>query len=170
MSVVHSVVGSISNSENFKFEDGSSFDAERGRIFADSVMSGSFTTKKTVKPRKEYPEFRRMFWEEPIYNASIANPYRISYDQQFGEMQAHWSRAGKKFSDEPRIAKTDAFNRPGGPDKPEEFPKYSEKPLQYFGHVRQIDPLRVARETSKPIDRKVDFKKLVSELFLYFCD
>lgn len=156
---VASVTSGVGGGENWHYDDGGSINAERGRLFAESIISASNSTDSgpTGKPRKQYPKFRKMFWEEPIYNASIVNPTRISYDQQFGEMEAHWNRAGKKFSDEPRLARENYFE---GPTRPDEFKKLSEKPEQYFGHTRQLDPFRTARAYCKPLHRPVNYKKL----------
>ena len=156
---VYSLASASNSLELIKFDDESSVEAAKGREFVESVISHSSNRSKNV-PRKEYNKFRKIFWEEPIYNASILNPCRISYDQQFGEMKAHWSRAGKKFSMEPRISKHSLYEHPGGPDKPEEFPHVSEKAVPYWGHERQIDPLRVARFTARPMLRTVPRQKL----------
>ena len=157
---LNSVTGGVGGGENWQYDDGESINAERGRLFADSIMSASNSVdsvSSSTKPRKQYPKFRKMFWEEPIYNASIINPTRISYDQQFGEMEAHWSRAGKKFSSEPKMAGENYFE---GPTRPQEFKQFSEKPLQYWGHTREVDPFKTARAYCKPLDKPINFKKL----------
>lgn len=141
--------------ENFVLEDDSTIEHSRGRDFVDSLVSN--VSSEHHVPKKEYAPFRKMFWENPLYNPPIGNPFKISYEQQFGEMAAHWSRAGKKFSDEPRLA--DHTHENEGPTRPEEFPHFSEHPVTYWGHERVIDPFRVARYTAKPVTRHVARQK-----------
>lgn len=152
---IYSVSSASKMPENFLLEDDSTIEYSRGRDFVDSIVSNTSSEHKISK--KEYPAFRKMFWENPLYNPPIANPFKISYEQQFGEMAAHWSRAGKKFSDEPRLQTHDKDTV--GPTKPEEFPHCSEKPVPYWGHERVIDPFRVARYTAKPVTRHVARQK-----------
>ena len=158
MSIVQSVVSASGSTELIKFDDDSTVQAAKGREFVDSVIAHAGSDKSV--PRKEYQAFRKMYWEEPIYNAALFNPFKISYEQQFGEMAAHWSRSGKKFSDEPRISKGALFEAPGGPTRPEEFAHISEKPIPYWGHERAIDPFRVARFTARPLPKTVGRKKM----------
>jgi hypothetical protein len=59
------------------------------------------------KPRAQYPPLKKVFFMESKYNPAISNTHICyEYDAQFKEMEKHWKRSGKKFSEEPKFDTT----------------------------------------------------------------
>lgn len=152
-------------------DDNPSIASVFGREFARSVASQSVQTRSQSdisslsdrrKKKKEYPPFKQIFWDEPRYNPPIGNTHQShEFDAQYNEINAHWKRSGKKFSDEPRIAKETFREAPGGPDKPMEFPQCFEQPVKYWGRERYIHPLERAHMYTKPHDRSNAHNRVV---------
>ena len=141
-----------------------------GSEFATAIATKSLGLGSVEKqPQEKYPAFRPVFWAETKYNPALGNTHICyEYDAQFGEMEKHWSRSGKKFSDEPRIGKPPLED--SGPTKPEELPKFCEKETKVFGRKRVIRPFTKAQNHVKPYNINLPYKpvKKTPSLFLFF--
>lgn len=112
-----------------------------------SISNGTYIKKdEDPRLRAKQAAFKPMFWDDPKNNPPIGNTHMsYEFDAQFSEMNKHWKKSGKRFSDEPRIAKDSFFDRPGGPMKPEEIPYLISKPERVFGRKRDVNALMVAK-------------------------
>ena len=123
------------------------------KAFECSLEMSQGLNAPTKEPLKDYPAFRKSIFEDTKYIPALANTHLCyEYDAQFKEMNKHWSRAGKKFSDEPRLGKP-PFSANNGPKKPEEFPHFNEREVKVFGKERQILPFSTSKKYTAPHDR-----------------
>lgn len=103
-------------------------------------------------PIKHHEAFKPPFFMDPKYNPAISNTHLCyEYDAHYKDAENDWSRAGKKFSDEPRIGKPPSSDQ--GPMKWEELPQYCEKEQLIFGKKRQLRPFFRAQQYTRPVDR-----------------
>lgn len=94
-----------------------------------------------TRAKKSYPPFKDLFWYDKRFNPALEYTHiSYEYDAQFKEMEKHWSRAGKKFSDEPRIGKKSLYESPGGPNKKESYANFFELPTKVFPRARELRP------------------------------
>lgn len=148
---------------NWKFDDSESLAYSQGQNFANSVVLGSTGSQEAT-----YPKFKRIFWDEPIYNPPIQNTHMCyEFDAQLKEIDTHWKRSGKKFTDEPRLAKNN-METPGGPLKPSEFPHIMEKGSKYYGRDRIFKPFKRAEMLSRPMPQN-NFHKTLKVLHRLLC-
>ena len=127
------------------------FISEKNRIAQEGIKNGM--NVKIEKEQKQYPPFRKSVFMDTRYMPGLQYTHICyEFDAQFGEMEKHWSRAGKKFSDEPRIGKP-RFSAAHGPRNPYEHPKFCEREQRVFGAVRQIRPFSSAQRYTRPLDR-----------------
>ena len=69
-------------------------------VMIKSISQGALAEK----PRAQYPPLKKVFFMESKYNPAISNTHICyEYDAQFKEMEKHWRRSGKKFSEEPKF-------------------------------------------------------------------
>lgn len=105
-----------------------------------------------LSPVKQVDAFKPVFFMDPKFNPAISNTHICyEYDSHYKEMEKQWSRAGKKFSDEPRIGKPPSSDQ--GPTKQLEFPLLCEREKGVFGHTRKLRPFARAQQYTRPIDR-----------------
>lgn len=127
------------------------FISEKNRIAQEGIKNGM--NVKVEKEQKQYPPFRKSVFMDTRYMPGLQYTHICyEFDAQFGEMEKHWSRAGKKFSDEPRIGKP-RFSAAHGPRNPYEHPKFCEREQKVFGAVRKIRPFSSAQKYTRPLDR-----------------
>ena len=117
---------------------------------AENAAGLNVPRKKEVK---QYPAFRNTFFGDTRYTPALAYTHLCyEFDAQFGEMEKHWSRAGKKFSDEPARGKPQ-YSAENGPKKPVEWLKYAEKETRVYGAKRRIMPFSTSKKYTAPLDR-----------------
>ncbi len=105
------------------------------------------------KEAKYYPAFRNTFFRDERFTPALAYTHLCyEFDAQFGEMEKHWRRAGKKFSDEPARGKKQ-YSAENGPKKPVEWQKYAERESRVFGAKRKIMPFSTSKKYTAPLDR-----------------
>jgi hypothetical protein len=124
---------------------------EEGEHFAAAVAS--LATGNYVPEKKNYPSFKKTFWEEPRYNPSLSQA-----DQEYGfpahtkEESAHWSSKGHIWDIERRFIPPKPLNETG-PIKRNEYSQFFENGQKYFGRKREILPLLRAKIYTRPLDR-----------------
>lgn len=103
-------------------------------------------------PIRPVDAFKQVFFMDPKHNPALSNTHICyEYDAHYKDAEKDWSRAGKKFSDEPRIGKPPSSDH--GPFKREELPQYCEKEQHIFGKTRKLKPFSRAQQYTRPIDR-----------------
>lgn len=108
-------------------------------------------TSAPVLPKQVDP-FKPVFFTDPKFNPAISNTHICyEYDAHYKEVEKQWNRAGKKFSDEPRIGKPPASDQ--GPTKQYEFPQWCEREHVMFGRQRKLKPFSRAQQYTRPVDR-----------------
>lgn len=76
-----------------------------GSQFARTIIDIS-TGHYKPKPKKKPDAFKTVFWDDPKFNPPLKNTHICcEYDAHYIEDKAHWSKSGKKFTNEPRLAK-----------------------------------------------------------------
>lgn len=99
---------------------------------------------QSMSGRAEYPSFRRIFWEERAHNPGLSTAKLEAYgvEAHLRETEQHWRRKGVKFSATERRCKVRLIDETcRGPERPEEYKQFCERPQQYFGRVRRVRPL-----------------------------
>ena len=94
--------------------------------------------------RADYPSFRKIFWEEKSHNPGLSTAKLEGYgiEAHFKESEHHWHRKGVKFSTTERRCKVRLIDENSrGPERPEEYKQFCERPQKYFGRIRRIRPL-----------------------------
>lgn len=119
-----------------------------------SIASGKINTDTILKQSKEtknFPAFKKIFWEEKRYNPTIENAHiDYSIDAHIREESTYWKKCGKKFRTGERFEQArDHF----GPLLPGEHEKLYEKPIKMFGRNRKINPFHIARQYNQPVER-----------------
>jgi len=93
---------------NTSVDDNSSIMTESqfiGTQFAQTIASLA-TGQYKAKPKPKPAAFKKVFWDDPKYNPPLRNTHICyEYDAHFKEEKSHWRRSGKKFTNEPRLAK-----------------------------------------------------------------
>ena len=108
-------------------------------------------TSAPALPKRVDP-FKPVFFTDPKFNPAISNTHICyEYDAHYKEVEKQWNRAGKKFSDEPRIGKPPASDQ--GPTKQYEFPQWCEREHVMFGRQRKLKPFSRAQQYTRPVDR-----------------
>lgn len=128
-----------------------------------SISNGVLDHPKDTSPTSK--PFKQVFWDDARHNPPLRNTHMCyEMDAQIKEGQRYWKKSGKKFSDEPRLAKI-PMNDPNneGPTKPEEFPNCFGKPSKVFDRTREVRPFSRARGYNKPIERDVSHVPLASK-------
>ncbi len=117
---------------------------------AETAAGLNVPRKKEVK---DYPAFRNTFFADTRFTPALSYTHlSYEFDAQFGEMNNHWKRAGKKFSDEPARGKPQ-YSAENGPKKPTEWPKYAERETRVYGAKRKIMPFSTSKKYTAPLDR-----------------
>jgi hypothetical protein len=146
--------------------DASSLDevSQLGEEFAQFVQQKAFecsmgmsqglnSTTKKVDEQKKHAAFRKSIFEDIQMIPALANTHICyEFDAQFKEMDAKWSKPGKKFSDEPRIGKP-THSGHNGPRRALEYPKFAERDVKVFGTQRQERPFSTSKRYTMPHDR-----------------
>lgn len=120
-----------------------------GNEFAQTMIAvNSGVDLSFLEPKAEYQSFKKSIFDDAACIPALRNNHIPAYgiNAQIKESDRAWSRAGKKFSDEPRIGKT-GRETPGGPDKREEFKYIFEKPVKVFGRKRIVAKTRKYERT-----------------------
>ena len=128
-----------------------------GNKFAETITDLA-TGHYKPKSKKRADAFKKVFWDDPKYNPPLNNTHICyEYDAHFKEESAYWHRGGKKFTNEPRLAKIGGgifllrsflfiqinVSVPFldmGPKKPEEFPHFFEKGTTVMKRKGKIRP------------------------------
>ena len=80
-----------------------------GEEYAKVIKSAPRKYNETVafqRVKRKYSPIKAVFWEEQKYNPSLQTIHiDHAYDAQYKEQELHWSKSGKKFSEEPRFPK-----------------------------------------------------------------
>ena len=104
----------------------------------ESTSKGVTKKAACAQTKRKYPPTKTLFWEEQRYNPLLQTiNIDHAYDAQHREQASHWSKSGKKFSEEPRFPKH-MGKRAGdgtlesGYLNPEEIPNFDEKQVNYF--------------------------------------
>lgn len=120
-----------------------------GRQFAHAIVKvATGNGDELLKKKKEYPPCKKIFWEEPRFNAALENTNsNYAYDAHALEETKHWKKAGKKFVGGPRFAPPRNFN---GPLAPEEFEHCFERPTVVFERSVELHPFERAKRYTKP--------------------
>ena len=139
-----------------------------GRQFAQAViMVATGSSEEVLHKKKEYPPCKKIFWEEPRYNAALENPNgNYAFDAHMIEETKHWKKAGKKFVGGLRFPAPRNHN---GPLLPGEFPHIFEKPVIVFSRSGELRPFTRARKFNKPMDRSVSNPEKVTTVYDTFC-
>eukprot|EP00601_Ochromonadales_sp_CCMP2298_P029746 CAMPEP_0173330342 /NCGR_PEP_ID=MMETSP1144-20121109/3198_1 /TAXON_ID=483371 /ORGANISM="non described non described, Strain CCMP2298" /LENGTH=265 /DNA_ID=CAMNT_0014275013 /DNA_START=91 /DNA_END=885 /DNA_ORIENTATION=- len=126
--------------------------AINGRKFAQAIaLVAAGRYEDVVKKKKEFPAFKKIFWDEPLHNPPIANaPESYAYDAHDIEQTKFWERAGKKFRTGDRMEAPRDYR---GPMNPKDFPHLFEKPILCFPRNRVLQPFSRARKYNKPLER-----------------
>ena len=123
-----------------------------GTEFAQTMIAvNSGVDLGFLESKAEYKAFKKSIFDDTAVIPALHYNHLPAYgiDAQVKESERAWSRAGKKFSDEPRIGKT-GRETPGGPDKRDEFKFVFEKPIKVFGRNRVIaKPRKYERSLSR---------------------
>lgn len=149
-------------------DDQSEFDYDEmsslGEFFAKAIAEGSHHGNNGHKKKAYYPEFRKTFWEERLYNPAIGNTHiDHAFDALDREQQKAWRKNGYKWSLSSDVRFRDnAYNNPGAL-KPDRFPQCFEKPIKHWGRERKINPYNRAKVYTRPNDRCKPWAKLVSD-------
>jgi len=157
--------------EAYKFKTTESVDAssldevsQLGEEFAQFVTQKAFecsmgisqglnSTTKNLDPQKSHAAFRKSIFEDIQMIPALANTHIChEFDAQFKEMDAKWSKPGKKFSDEPRLGKP-THSGHNGPRRAYEYPRYHEREVKVFGTVRQERPFSTSKRYTMPHER-----------------
>ena len=164
-----SQVGSAANASRFRIDEGGGADggasllgSEFAQFIAYKAFMGAEAQQKTGVRKgrnsaappspKKVDAFKPVFFMDSKYNPALQNTHICyEYDAHYKEMDKQWSRAGKKFSDEPRIGKPPASDQ--GPTKQAEFPQWCEKERVVFGRDRKLKPFARAQQYTRPVDR-----------------
>lgn len=126
----------------------------QGEKFASTIAA--ISSGQYVPNKKEYPTFKKSFWEEQIYN-----PRLLTKDQAHGmdyhvvETQRSWEKSGVTWKTEVRFPK-EKIQTEAGPTKPVEFKQFFESPEKYWGRNRAILPFTRARLYQCPVERHDD--------------
>jgi hypothetical protein len=119
---------------------------------ADAEMAAGLNMPRK-KEMKQYPPFRQTFFQDTRFLPALAYTHICyEFDAQFGEMDKHWSHAGKKFSDEPARGKP-MYSAENGPKIPVEWPQFAENEKRVFGAKRKISPFSTSKRYTTPADR-----------------
>jgi hypothetical protein len=134
-----------------------------------SKKAAGIKDKSLVSGRKSASPFRKIFYEDPIYNPALNQSSVVSgYDASLIEAQSHWSSFGNQFSQEGRKF---GNSKDVGPKKPEEFPFVLGRPVTAFekgnGEMRPFS--RIKKVSSQARMEKVDFCVVLCCLIMYFC-
>jgi hypothetical protein len=140
-----------------------------GSHFAYTVATKA-VNKDKLHPsgKKTVGAFRKIFYEDPIYNPALNQSSVVSgFDASLIEAQSHWSQFGNQFAQEGRkFGKV----KDSGPKKPEEFPYVFERPITAHargtGEVRPFS--RIKKMSSQARMEKVLFC-LLYPVICYFC-
>jgi hypothetical protein len=161
---------SISAKSTLKFNlsqdsiDSSSKVIEDGQQFASAVASlasGNYHPEK-----KQYPAFKKTFWEEPKYNPALSQTAQeYEFEAHHQEESSHWHSRGHLWDIKKRFIPPKPQNETG-PIKREEYPRFFENGQKYFGRKREILPLLRAKIYTRPLDRCDEEVQKVRELFL----
>lgn len=159
----------MSESIDFMFkvdgESSASLESFQGKEFAHTVTY--ISRGDYVPEKKQYPSFRKIFYEEEKFNPAVGNPNSTAaFDSFEKEQTAHWQRKGPIFNKQDRFAENRSFNV-RGPVKPEEFPHVFEKGEKYFGRERKILPYLRAQLYTRPMPKCDEEKRQVSVLGVY---
>jgi hypothetical protein len=128
-----------------------SFILEKAKIQEAEMAAGLNVPRK--KEQKYYPPFRQTFFQDTRFLPALSYTHICyEFDAQFGEMDKHWKRAGKKFSDEPARGKPQ-YSAENGPRIPFEWPNYAEREQKVFGAKRKIMPFSTSKKYTAPLDR-----------------
>jgi hypothetical protein len=131
---------------------GNNEDAVNGRKFAQAIALVAAGRYEEVVKKKEFPAFKKIFWDEPMHNPPIANaPESYAHDAHDIEQSRYWKRAGNKFYAGDRLEHHHRDH--DGPMNPEEFPHLFERPQLVFSRSRDLQPFSRARPYNKPVDR-----------------
>mmetsp|Transcript_7211 Transcript_7211/g.10729 ORF Transcript_7211/g.10729 Transcript_7211/m.10729 type:complete len:460 (-) Transcript_7211:101-1480(-) len=136
-----------------------------GSSEADFSRAPSYITRSSLIPeKKQYPVFKKTFWEEPIYNPSLANTSQShEYEAYAKEQELHWKNKGKRFDLQSRLVSPKPVNE-RGPVKPNQYPQFFEKGQKYFGRQRKILPYLRAQIYTRPLERcDPEVKKKISQ-------
>lgn len=140
MSVI-SFPNTLSNSDDYEY----------GEDFAQTIAvisSGAYVPQK-----KEYPEVKKVFWEESKYNPSL-----LTKDQDYGaeyyqrEQSEYWGKKGHKWNEQQRFLREIPVSE-RGPKKAPEYEHCFETPERYWGRERQVRPFARARLYQCPVER-----------------
>lgn len=127
------------------------FILEKAKLAEAEMAAGLNVPRK--KEMKYYPPFRQTFFQDTRFLPALSYTHICyEFDAQFGEMDKHWKRAGKKFSDEPARGKP-KFSAENGPKIPVEWPRYAEREQKVFGAKRKINPFSTSKKYTAPLDR-----------------
>lgn len=127
------------------------FILEKAKIQEAEMAAGLNVPRK--KEQKYYPPFRQTFFQDTRFLPALSYTHICyEFDAQLGEMDTHWKRAGKKFSDEPARGKP-KFSAENGPKIPVEWPNFAEREQKVFGAKRKIMPFSISKKYTAPLDR-----------------
>lgn len=156
-SSLYSSQNSISAKSTLKFNlsqssiDNSTKVIEEGQQFASAVAS--LATGNYVPVKKEYPSFKKTFWEESRYNPAISQTSQeYEFTSHIQEESSHWGGHGHHFDTEKRFIPPKPTSE-RGPRKREEYPHFFESGQKYYGRKREILPLLRAKIYTRPLDR-----------------
>ena len=138
--------------------------ASLGEFFAKAIVDGSGQPDRPKKAR--YDRFRKIFWEDPLYNPEIKHGHiNHAFAYLDKEQKEAWNKKGIKWSLSSDVRFRDnAYINPG-PQKPERFPQCFEKPERHWGRERKINPYSRAKVYTRPNDRCKPWVKLVYLLY-----
>jgi hypothetical protein len=141
-------------------DSGSSLESLEGKEFAHTVTY--ISRGDYVPEKKQYPSFRKIYYEEEKYNPGMANPNDTCAFNSFEREQTqHWQRKGTIFDKQERFQDMKGYNS-RGPVKPDEFPHVFEKGEKYFGRERKILPYLRAQLYTRPFAKCDEEKRQVS--------
>lgn len=132
-----------------------------GEFFANAITDG--TGQKHGTKKAMYSSFRKIYWEDPLYNPEINHGHISNHAHEYlhKEQLKAWNHRGQRWSKSSDVRfKDDAYINPG-PQKPERFPQVFEKPHKHWGRERKINPYARAKVYTRPNDRCKPWVKLV---------
>mmetsp|Transcript_9052 Transcript_9052/g.13607 ORF Transcript_9052/g.13607 Transcript_9052/m.13607 type:complete len:326 (-) Transcript_9052:778-1755(-) len=137
----------------FKLDSGMQ-DVSHGTSDMDFAHTVSYISRGNFIPeKKQYPSFKKTFWEEPMYNPPLATASQDhAYEAYIKEQDSHWKRKGKIFDTQKRLVPPKPANE-RGPVKAPQYPHFFEKGEKYFGRKRKILPYLRAQLYTRPIER-----------------